>query len=215
VSDRLGRRDQHRLLTLARPDVGELRAVTDRLHQLAHGEWRPGDRTWQDLRRELLDRINWWNRIFLAAHIPDHHVPALLVDLIRSAPVKLGSCVARVLASHQSTATIPRPDEGEVDVFCPERLLDQTVSHLLENVHKHRVPGAVRRLHVEYARSDEKAVRLIVRNSGTRPCTPPGRGLKALNDKLRPFGGSLAGQPIAEGEWTFEAVATLPLWHGG
>ena len=64
VSDWLGRRDQRRLLTLARPDVGELRAVTDRLHTLAHGPWRPGDPSWRAVRRELLDRINWWNPRF-------------------------------------------------------------------------------------------------------------------------------------------------------
>ena len=75
VADWLGRRDQHRLLTLARPDVGELRAVTDRLHTLPHGPWRPGDPSWQAVRRELLDRINWWNRIFLAAHLADHACP--------------------------------------------------------------------------------------------------------------------------------------------
>ena len=74
VSDQLGRREQSRLLTLARPEVGELRAVTDKLHALAHGPWRPADPSWQAERRELLDRINWWNRMFLAAHVTDDEV---------------------------------------------------------------------------------------------------------------------------------------------
>ena len=95
VSDWLGRRDQHRLLTLARPDVGELRAVTNRLHTLAQGPWRPRDPAWRAIRRELLDRMNWWNRIFLAAHLADHEMPALLVELIRSAPVKPGEYLAK------------------------------------------------------------------------------------------------------------------------
>ena len=47
VSDQLGRRDQSLLLTLARPGVGELQAVTDKVHSLAHGTWRPADPSWQ------------------------------------------------------------------------------------------------------------------------------------------------------------------------
>ena len=58
-------------------------------------------------------------------------------------------------------------------------------------------------------------MRIVVRNSGTVACTPPGRGLEALNDKLRPFGGSLRGQELTEDEWTFAAEVKLPLWHGG
>ena len=50
VSDLLGGRDQRRLLTLARPDVGQLRAVTDRLYTLAHGPLRPADPSWRAIR---------------------------------------------------------------------------------------------------------------------------------------------------------------------
>jgi hypothetical protein len=102
-----------------------------------------------------------------------------------------------------------------VEVFCPEKLLDQIIAHLLENVGKHRVQGAVCRLQIEYMQPAPGTVQMVVRNSGTLPSTPPGRGLQALNDKLRPFGASLAGHAPAGDEWTFAAVATLPLWHGG
>lgn len=215
VSDWLGSKDQRRLLTLARADVGELRAVTDRLHTLAHGPWRPADPSWQAVRRELLDRINWWNRIFLAAHQTDNVLPALLVELIKSAPSKPGTCVARLLDSHRAKATISANEYGQTEIFCPEKLLDQIVAHLLENISKHRIAGATCRLHVEYKQSDEDTMQIVVRNSGTASCTPPGRGLKALNDKLRPFGGSLSGQVLNEDEWTFAALVALPLWHGG
>jgi hypothetical protein len=214
VSDQLGRRDQSRLLTLARPGVGDLRAVTDKLHSLAHGTWRPADPSWQAERRELLDHINWWNRMFLAAHVTDE-APALLVELIRSAPIELGECVEKLLKSHQVQAAIEAPREGQVQVFCPEKLLDQIISHLLENVRKHCVKGAVCQLQVEYLRPADGTVQMVVRNSGTIPSTPAGRGLKAFSDKLRPFGGSLTGQVLVGDEWTFAAVATLPLWHGG
>jgi adenine/guanine phosphoribosyltransferase-like PRPP-binding protein len=214
VSDWLGSRDQRRLLTLARPDVGELRAATDRLHTLAHGPWRPTDPSWQAVRRELLDRINWWNRIFLAAHQTDTVLPALLVDLINSAPSKPGTCVARLLDSHRAKATISGTEYDQTDIFCPEKLLDQIVAHLLENLDKHRIPGATRRLHIEYKPPYQDTMHMVVRNSGTAGCTPPGRGLKALNDKLRPFGGSLTYQLLTEGDWTFAATVALPLWHG-
>lgn len=215
VADWFGLPDQRRLLSLARPDVRELRAVAERLRALMRGRWRPGDPGWQTLRRELLDRINWWNHIFLATHIPDRHAPALLVDLVGSAPVRLSDRVAAGLAWHQAEATVTSPDQGDVFVFCPEKLLDQVFGHLLENVRKHRLPGAHCRLRVDYAPAGPEAVQLALRNSGTMPRRMSGKGLQALNDKLRPFGGSLAGQVLAEDDWTFAAVATLPLWYGG
>ncbi len=215
VSDWLGRRDQRRLLTLARPDVGELRAVTDRLHELGHGPWRPGDPSWRAVRRELLDRINWWNRIFLAAHLADQEMPALLVELIRSAPTRPGMCLARILGSFRVNATETGTEYGQVKAFCPEKLLEQVVSHLLENIEKHRVVDAIRRVHIEYMQPDRDAMRIVVRNSGTVTCTPPGHGLEALNDKLRPFGGSLRGQEPGEDGWTFAVEVKLALWHGG
>ena len=214
VSDQLGRREQNRLLTLSRPGVGELRGVTDKLHSLAHGPRRPADPSWQAERRELLGRINWWNRMFLAAHVTDE-APALLVELIRSAPIELGEWVAKLLNSHQAQATIERPEHGKVEVFCPEKLLDQIIAHLLENVGKHRVPGADCRLQIEYMQPAPGNVQMVARNSGTAPATPPGRGLRALSDKLRPFGGSLTGQVLAGDEWTFAVIVTLPLWRGG
>ena len=152
--------------------------------------------------------------MFLAAHVTEE-APALLVELIRSAPIELGECVEKLLKSHQAQAAIEAPGQGQVQVFCPEKLLDQVISHLLENVRKHCVKGAVCQLQVEYLRPADGTVQMVVRNSGTVPSTPAGRGLKAFSDKLRPFGGSLTGQVLVGDEWTFAAVATLPLWHGG
>ena len=136
VADWLGRRDQNRLLSLARPGVGELRAVTDRLHSLAYGPWRPADLSWQAERRELLDRIIWWNRMFLAAHVTDSEAPALLVELIRAAPIDLGKCVLKILHSHRVQAAIKTPAHGEVQVFVPDILLGQVIAHLLEQRRK-------------------------------------------------------------------------------
>jgi adenine/guanine phosphoribosyltransferase-like PRPP-binding protein len=215
VADWLGPRDQHRLLTLARPDVGELRAVTNRLHTLAHGPWRPRDPAWRAIRRELLDRLNWWNRIFLAAHLADHEMPALLVELIRSAPVKPVEYLAKMRDAHASAMTETGIEYGQAEVFCPGKLLEQVVTHLLENLEKHRVPGAAVRLHVACEPPARGTVRIVVRNSGTVARTPHGHGIEALNDKLGTFGGSLRGQEFAEDGWTFATEVKLALWHGG
>lgn len=213
VGDWLGRRQQRRLLGLARPDVAELRAVADRLHTLTRGPWLPDDPSWQATRRELLDRLNWWNRMFLAAHT-DHESAALLVELIRSAPLRLESHVTRFLNSRRVTAEMSGRKRGNIRVFCPEKLLDQILAHGLDNIDKHHIAGQQRRIQVQYLRPSQAQAQVVIRNSGTAASGPPGRGLKALSDKLRPFGGSLASQVLA-GEWTFELTATLPVWRGG
>jgi adenine/guanine phosphoribosyltransferase-like PRPP-binding protein len=215
VADWLGRRDQLRLLTLARPDVGELRAVTNRLHTLAHGAWRPDDPAWRAVRRELLDRINWWHRIFLAAHLADHQMRALLVELIRSAPVRPWSYLAKLRDSRAVAVTETGIEFSGLEVFCPGKLLEQVVTHLGENLDRHQVPGAACRLHVAYERPEGDTIRIVVRNSGTAPREPHGHGIEALNDKLGAFGGSLRGQEFAENGWTFAAEVKLALWHGG
>jgi adenine/guanine phosphoribosyltransferase-like PRPP-binding protein len=215
VSDWLGPRDQHRLLTLARPDVGELRAVTNRLHTLAQGPWRPRDPAWLAIRRELLDRLNWWNRIFLAAHLADQEMPALLVELIRSAPVKPAEYLAKMRDARASAMTETGVEYGQAEVFCPGKLLEQVVTHLLENLEKHRVSGEAVRLHVVCEQPAQGIMRIVVRNSGTAARTPHGHGIEALNDKLATFGGSLRGQEFPEEGWTFAAEVKLALWHGG
>jgi adenine/guanine phosphoribosyltransferase-like PRPP-binding protein len=212
VGDWLGRRQQRRLLTLARPDVAELRAVADRLHALTNRPWLPDDPSWQATRRELLDRINWWNRMFLAAHV-DEESAALLVELIRSAPLRLETHVTAYLTSRKVTAEVFGRRRGRVGVFCPQKLLDQILAHALDNIRKHRVAGEPSRIQVAYLRPSTAMAQLLVRNSGTVATGPPGRGLSALNDKLRPFGGGLAGQ-VLTGVWTFELAVTLPVWHG-
>jgi orotate phosphoribosyltransferase/signal transduction histidine kinase len=215
VSDWLGPREYGRLRQLIETDVAGLRAVTGRLHRLTSEPWQPAYPPWQALRQELLDRINWWNRMFLATHIAGHHVPALLVDLVRSAPVSLAARVTAVLSAHGAEAAIEDADVGAVAVFCPEKLVDEIVAHLIENVRRHCPDNAPCRISVSYQRADIESARLVFRNTGTRPRTPPGQGLNGLNDKLRPFGGALVSRVPESGEWSFEAVVKFPLWNIG
>ena len=107
-----------------------------------------------------------------------------------------------------------------MEVFCPEKLLDQIVTHLLENIEKHRDPDqdAPVRLEVEYLPPGPDTVQMVVRNSGTRPSDRAGRGLRALDEKLQPFGGSLTSQAPSEndaGSWTFAVTVAFPIWRGG
>lgn len=212
VGDWLGRRQQRRLLTLARPDVAELRAVADRLHALTRGPWLPDDPSWQATRRELLDRINWWNRMFLAAHA-DEESAALLVELIRSAPLRLEPHVTAFLESRKVDAEVSGRRRRSTMVFCPGKLLDQVLAHALDNIRKHRVTGEECHIQAAYLRPGKPLAQIVLRNSGTAAASPPGRGLSALHDKLRPFGGGIVGQ-VRTGEWTFELTVTLPVWRG-
>jgi signal transduction histidine kinase len=142
-------------------------------------------------------------------------MPALLVELIRSAPIRPGTYLVKMRGADVAAVTENGTTYGWVEVFCPGKLLEQVVTHLLENLEKHQVEGAVRRLHITYGQPGQGAIRIVVRNSGTVARTPHGHGLEALNDKLAAFGGSLRGQELAEDGWTFAAEIKLALWHGG
>ena len=142
-------------------------------------------------------------------------MPALLVELIRSAPVKPAEYLAKMRDAHASAMTETGIEYGQVEVFCPGKLLEQVVTHLLENLEKHRVPGAAAGCTSSTSNQTQDTMRIVVRNSGTVACTPHGHGIEALNDKLGTFGGSLRGQELAEEGWTFAAEIKLALWHGG
>lgn len=213
VRDWFGRREQQRLLRAVQADDKALVGVNDRLNQLAHGAWQPGDPRWQATRRKLLDRLNWWNRMFLAAHVPGTEAPAMIVQLVDSAPTEIVAVVQRVLDAHCHEPVVHDVDSESARVFCPEDLLEDLIKHLLDNVRRHRVPEEPCRLEISYHRTAE-TVHLLLRNSGTRPSSTPGNGLMAFNDKLRPFEGSVTHQVPPEAEWTFAVTVTLPVWRG-
>ncbi|MEU8802287.1 hypothetical protein [Spirillospora sp. NPDC048819] len=211
VADRLGRPEQERLLDLVNdPNVTELRTLTERLEVLLEGPWEPQDRSWSAQRREVLNGIRWWHHMFLAAHLPDLEQPALLVELVESAPTEPRARLETVLG-------VPVDDpQGAADalVFCPGKLLDEVLEHLLDNTVRHGIEGAERRIHAGCEFDDANDVRVVVRNSGTRPSGRPGRGVRSFNERLRPFGATLRGRPLTDDPWTFEAVITLPRWRG-
>lgn len=217
VYDRLGRLEHERLMRLLQNGIGALSEVTERLDRLLRGPRQPDDQDWQSMRFEFLDRIDWWYRMFLATHLPRTGKRAHVVDLVSTAPTLLQPRIAMILDSHGAESDVPpaRVDSGPgCEVFCPSALLDEAVEHVLENTERHRIPGAECRIGVSYELPEPGNVQVVLRNTGTRPRSVPGQGLRALNAKLRPFEASLTGRPLAGEPWTFETILTLRLWEG-
>ncbi|MFJ5272833.1 hypothetical protein [Streptomyces sp. NPDC088358] len=219
VDDRLGRRDHERLMRLVPNGITALSEVTERLDRLLRAPRQVDDPDWQTVRYELLDRLDWWYRMFLATHLPETGKRAHLVDLVSSAPARLGPRLEALRAAQDpAVEVVARGAAGEAEVFCPVPLLTEAVEHVLDNTRRHRVPDAECRVHVAYATSGPGTVEVSFRNTGTRPRRAPGQGLRALDAKLRPFGASLTGHALDEedGEkgWTFETLLALRLWEG-
>ncbi|MGV9703784.1 hypothetical protein [Streptomyces sp. NPDC003483] len=218
VDDLLGRRDHERLMRLVPNGITALSEVTERLDRLLRAPRQVDDPEWQTIRYELLDRLDWWYRMFLATHLPQTGKRAHLVDLVSSAPARLGPRLEALLAPWDPAAEVAHPATGETEVFCPTPLLTEAVEHVLDNTRRHRVADAECRISVTYAAAGPDTVQVSFRNTGTRPRRAPGQGLRALDAKLRPFGASLTGHALdaEDGEkgWTFETLLALPRWEG-
>jgi hypothetical protein len=215
VEDRLGQANQQKLFQLTEPNgISALQAVTNLLNELVHEPWLPSEPRWRARRQDLLARLKWWYRMFLATHLPESERPAIFVDLIGSAPVRLAEQVDQILTAHGVAALIDHADLGQHTlVFCPDRLLDQTVGHLLDNAQRHGVPDTERQFHVDYQSVDEQTIQFILHNTNSQPTPVPGNGIRSFNDMLAPFGGSVSGTTTT-GKWTFKSTITLSLWQG-
>jgi len=212
VSDMLGQTSQRQVLALATGQgVDELQDVLDRLRELVEFAWRP-NHEWHQQREDLLTKLRWWHQMFVATHA-EGEAAALLVQLVASIPTIPATRVDKVLRKIPGLMVRQRRIGADNRVFCPGPLLDEVLSHLVENFTHHAVPGVDQRVEVDYALADEKLT-LLVRNSGTRPRNRQGQGLRSLNEKLRPFGGGLVGHADVDGGWTFMSMITLPLWQG-
>lgn len=107
--------------------------------------------------------------------------------------------------------TLPKDD---IAVFCPEELLNNTITHLLENAGgtKHRKPGhETETVCLEISVSMEDSVRVAFRNDGTEPIAPTGKGIASMRRKLLDFDGRLTPMPPS-GRWSYEIELRLPLW---
>lgn len=214
VADRLGQQDQRTLLAVAAGQgTDELQEVLDLLHDLTERPWEPDTEEWLDQRTELLDRLKWWHRIFMTPHA-EGDAAAQVVELVASLPASPAASIRTVLGAKTPGLSIRNSRLGEDHrVFCPSPLLDDILAHVLDNITHHATPGTTQHIGVEY-RILDGMLDVAVHNSGTHPRIPAGHGLRSLNEKLRPFGGSLIGHPESDGEWTFTTTASLQLWRG-
>ncbi|BCL26063.1 hypothetical protein ACFFS2_16030 [Streptomyces aurantiacus] len=216
VGDLLGRSHHDWLTRLSQDGISALTEVSDRLDRLLREPRRVHDLEWMDARDELLEQLDRWYRMFLATHVPETGKPAHIVDLVSSAPIELEPRIDGLLTAHGTDVEKEWSLSGtpRTHVFCPEPLLTEAIEHVLDNTRRHRVPGADSRLRVTGAGAGPDAVRVAIRNTGTRPHPSPGQGLRALDAKLRPFGATLSGRALSEGGFSFEAALTLRLWEG-
>ena len=116
------------------------------------------------------------------------HVPALLVG---ADPVRAGQAravLAQLLDAYRATRRLSgriRRGEGVL----PGEAAGADRQPSAGKRREAPIDGATCRMHVDVRPDQDTGCGLVVRNSGTVACTPPGHGLEALNDKLRPFGG--------------------------
>jgi len=214
VGDVVGPSDQERLIELSRTGTIGLSMMTEKLHELTRATWEPRTKTWQDMWEDVLDRSNFWHRMFFATHRPNSESPSLLVELIRSAPVSIHEVVEAVINDLRLNSAVVQADDLDIQVFCPKGLLKDVVEHVLENAPRHRHGEDEQKFEIVLRRHDLESVNFAIRNTATRPSPSPGRGMEELDRSLRPFGGSLIGNPLSDNGWTFEAIITLQPWRG-
>jgi hypothetical protein len=214
VSDRLGKEEQQRLSAVANEGgLDQLQSVEDSLRDLIERPWAPFDQDWCDRRRCLLDMLNWWHRMFMASHLEDDN-RALVVQLISSAPVDPQEHIdKRIHGPLVEQVVHGLGHAAGTRVFCPAALLDSVLGHVVDNVHHHALPGATQRIQVE-CRTRQDRYEIVVRNTGSKADSPPGQGLRSLNEKLSPFGASVTGHHESAGPWTFTTTITLIVWQG-
>ncbi len=143
-----------------------------------------------------------------------------------SLAVFLGRCptflhqTLRACVNDPATARLPLrvrvvADGPDVAVFCPDELLSNALTHLLENAGsaKHRPPGGAETVvDVEITVTVlDGTARVVVRNEGTVRTNPTGHGIASIQQKLLDFDGYLV--PAAPtGRWTYEIELGLPVW---
>jgi hypothetical protein len=214
VGEMFGPRDQKLLVELTRTNTTGLITTTERLYELVRAPWAPGSADWTALRDDVQYRIDWWHQMFFAAHRLDSESPALLVDLLQSAPASLAQALDLATAEFGREAVVERPSDLDLLVFCPAVLLNAAVAHVFANARRHRCTPEPQRFKVSAQRYGADDIQFGIANSGSAPRGTPGKGLAELDRSLRSFGGSLTAGTRSGDEWSFEAVITLQTWQG-
>jgi hypothetical protein len=169
---------------------------------------------WERLRRRVQHRMAWWYRFFIAAHRDSTDAPAILVDMLQTAPIRFPDAVEQAFTITAACTTVPADlaQAGPpVEAFCPQRLFDDVVGHVIGNAGRHQVSGETVAFDVAWKVRDD-LVELRVRNSGSRGSATPGHGLEGVGRKLEAFGGAVTGRELGRSRWTYEARIVIPKW---
>jgi len=169
-------------------------------------------------RAELVNKVGVLYRTVLAAG-PTGRELARLARFLIACPTLLQKTL-RACVDAAEVALLPLririvAEEQDVTVFCPDELLSNTITHLLQNAGsaKHRpAHGIDKVIDLEITVSEEGGTaRVVVRNEGTVRTTPIGHGINSIQQKLLDFDGYLAPMPPT-GRWTYEIELRLPVW---
>ena len=244
VAELFGRGEQERFVALAGTSAAGLLDLSERLGALLREPRSPDSMQWRSVRRELLDRISWWYNALFATHRPVNGAPALLVDLVSSAPTSVAEVVKSAVAARGLESATQVIGELDAQVFCPRELLDRAIGQVLDDVlardeaarNGRAAPrdayedddddaydadptanAADREPSIEIGlrRPSPDAVQLVVRDTAVLPGpADPGRCVGPLARGLKPFGGWLTGRALAAEGWSFESVIALRPWQG-
>jgi hypothetical protein len=169
-------------------------------------------------RAELVKKVGDLNRTVLAAGPTERELARLARFLIACPTVLQKTLRASVAAAEvallplQIRIVAPKQD---IAVFCPDELLSNTITHLLQNAGsaKHRPPDGVDTVveaEITVTEKDGTAI-VVVSNEGTVRTTPIGHGINSIQQKLLDFDGELA--PLRPtGRWSYEIELRLPVW---
>jgi signal transduction histidine kinase len=142
--------------------------------------------------------------------------PATLASFISACPTLLLQTLRECLDEARYMPveiSVNLDDDYEVKVFCHEELVRNIIMQLIDNVVTHRDPAyghLTMSLDIGIV-ADHDQVKLIFRNTGTRPSGRPGNGIVDFQRRLRDFGASLQVVTPSK-DWTFEVHLRLPYW---
>ncbi len=216
--DELGPVEQRRLVCLCDSDINEvLETLLRDIEELWNSDMASRGPEWRRLHRNVLARMRWWQRFFIATHRDGGEERAHVVEFARALPTRLDETLLDPVPRRRDSTTVRVLDSGMgVDVFCPQGLVREAVGHIVENASsRHRLRDQECVIEIVCEPADDEHVVVRVRNSGSKPRLESGRGLRSIAAKLEPFGASIDGGMVGDSVWTWEARLSLELWQGG
>ena len=167
--------------------------------------------------------FKWWYDFFLKADQDKENSP-LFVKLLAGVPCDLvkefNDVISFSLDSVEEFSTNnPFEPESSIEVYCDRDLLKNCLNQIIQNAlrGKHSEEIIVKlEWRIKPDEIDDHFIWLFARNTASNELTPSrGRGLVTLNEKLEPFRGTIAGDPIINNTelWTYEVSLRLLKWR--